>query len=399
MGDFYKILPLVLLFLCNPAFAILKATPTEVLLLSEERMGLQALESTSGIWLLGGFSYTAKACSRTVSLISTQETKASEVTTSIQMAVDRNHFRAVSLSLDKALVMGGYSESYGSLANIELLNLKNGAVDVWPGLKIPVELFSVYQMPDRVAVIGGLTAQGLKTRDTIQLIDLKTKEVSVNSQKLGVSRFGHESIWLPKIQKLLIVGGKNVTRGAAGPDGKRPAVYRSVKELELWDPQTGKVEGAGSLTIGRDRPALSILPDGKVLVVGGASETAAPQVLGSIELYDPVTSTSKIVGQMTVGRMASKILSYLDRGVIIAGGWVENSEAGKAIEYFDFASQSVRTIGQLASSRAEHQMLWVSPDRFILIGGKNVFGTSDPAKSEFRLAEIFKLTEREDTRP
>lgn len=356
---------------------------------SFERMALQGVATPEGVLMLGGYTYPERSCLRELTLFSKDGT---EETLGLKLSVGRNHFRAVSLGAKRILVIAGYSEDFGSLAQVELLDLAANRVEAWPWLKYPTELFSVAQFKDKIAVIGGLIAQGMtQTWDAIQIIDLKTQEVSINPFRLATSRFGHESIWLPTLKKVLIVGGKHVSRAAPDANGRRKAIWTPVQSMEFWDPATGEVTPAGDMTIARDRPTLHLMADGKVLILGGVAEDPSPEKLRSIELYDPITRQTQVVGQMRVGRMAATVLPYKGKGLIIAGGWVDNADEGKLIEYFDFESFKSHALGSAHSSRAEHVMEWLSDDKFVLAGGKDNFGARDPHSYRFLSTEVIQV--------
>lgn len=372
-----------------PAWAAPEIESISTFRSSYERMALQGITTANGVVLLGGYTYPERSCLREISLVRPDGT---EETLRAKLAVGRNHFRVTQPMPGQILVIAGYSEDHGSLAEVELIDLEQGTVQAWPWLMNETELFSIAELPGKVAVIGGLIAQGMtQTWDAIQIIDLETKEVSFSSKPLATSRFGHESVWLPNLKKVLIVGGKNVSRGAPGPDGKRPTIWTPLSSMELWDPATGEVTPAGKMSVARDRPALHLLTDGKVLIVGGATEDPQPRKLSSIELYDPETQETRVIGEMKVGRMAATLLPYRAEGLLIAGGWVDDPEAGRLIEYFDFSSSSSVALANAASSRAEHVMTWLGEKEFLLVGGKNSFGSANPHASHFMTTEIVHL--------
>jgi galactose oxidase-like protein len=346
-------------------------------------MGLRIISLGNRTVALGGFDYAAQKCLRSVSILNTD---GSENELRIQLAVGRNHFETVPLDRDRLLVFGGYSEDYDTLAEVECLDLRRKRVEAWPWLDHPVELCTAIPLPGTVAVIGGLTSQGqTKAWDSIQLIDLKTHEVSEARAKLKTSRFGHDSLWLPTLAKVLIAGGKHVER----VNGK--SLYTAVRSLELWDPNADTIEPAGEMTVARDRPRLALLKSGKVLIVGGASDLGSQK---TIELYDPATKTSSVLGTMAAPRMAASVLDYLGKGLIIAGGWTSDPQAGTAIEYLDYQTLQISTIGHARTCRAENAMVWLKPDEFALIGGKDMFEGRRPEAYSFRETERFKVQSR-----
>jgi N-acetylneuraminic acid mutarotase len=76
---------------------------------------------------------------------------------------------------------------------------------------------------------------------------------------LTTARAGHTATLLPS-GKVLVVGGN---------DG-----YGAVTSAELYDPSAGTWSATGSLAEPRDGHTATLLPSGKVLVVGGSNNTA-----------------------------------------------------------------------------------------------------------------------------
>jgi hypothetical protein len=75
--------------------------------------------------------------------------------------------------------------------------------------------------------------------------------------------------------KVLITGGYSAT-----------AFDAPIASAELYDPSTGAFSATGNMTTARRGHSATLLPDGRVLIAGGSSESP-----GSIELYDPAAGT------------------------------------------------------------------------------------------------------------
>jgi hypothetical protein len=72
------------------------------------------------------------------------------------------------------------------------------------------------------------------------------------------------------------------------PASAKGPVSVSVSSAEVFDPNTGKFNDAGSMTIARAAHSATLLLDGRVLIVGGIDMTSTTvEELGSAELYQP----------------------------------------------------------------------------------------------------------------
>ena len=185
-------------------------------------------------------------------------------------------------------------------------------------------------------------------------------------------RSGHTATLLPD-GKVLIVGGMR----------RNQDFYRSA---ELYDPTTGKFEPTGDMAIPRVGHAAVLLRSGKVLIVGGwigHGET------DSAEIYDPATGKFSTLSKMTSrrGGPAATLLSSGD--VLITGGGDTDGPGGIAsAEIFHAATSAFESLGSMHSARIE-QTTTVLPDgRVLIAGGRGDSVTAsaeifDPATKKF----------------
>jgi hypothetical protein len=104
--------------------------------------------------------------------------------------------------------------------------------------------------------------------------------------------------------------------GGDGPSGP-------VASAELYDPATGRFSPTGALATVRTGHTATLLPNGRVLTVGGADavdDSLAANILASVELYDPATGTFSPAGSMATGRQSQTATLLADGRVLIAGG-------------------------------------------------------------------------------
>jgi len=125
-------------------------------------------------------------------------------------------------------------------------------------------------------------------------------------------------------RKALVFGGMEV-----GPvvDPEAPLDALTYLETsEIFDPATGQWSAGGSLRAPRlmVRDQAVVLPDGKVLLAGGAYSVA----LGSsalVEVYDPAADAWTLTGSLTTSR-GFHTVTLLDDGTVLAtGGWPNNA--------------------------------------------------------------------------
>lgn len=124
----------------------------------------------------------------------------------------------------------------------------------------------------------------------LKAIDMETaakaEEFLVNSGPLSSARSGYTITMLPN-GKELIVGGYIHT--------EFPTIKnRYLSSVELLDPTTGKWTETGEMNSARYDHTATLLPDGKVLVTGGY-DRAYGKTLSSKALYDPAAEKWTVI--------------------------------------------------------------------------------------------------------
>jgi hypothetical protein len=177
--------------------------------------------------------------------------------------------------------------------------------------EFPARMMSTFHLlPDgRVLIFGGAVSTELKSSwkhypdNRVLVFDPKTKRISV-AGKLIHARYGHRSIAGPNGTFLLFGGiGPSDTEAREkyclirNPDGRccaeLPVIH--TKQVERFDPASGKSTIVGRLLTRRDSFSLIELPNHKLLVHGGPVSS----LLGhrASELYDSKANNSQFVGE------------------------------------------------------------------------------------------------------
>jgi N-acetylneuraminic acid mutarotase len=183
---------------------------------------------------------------------------------------------------------------------------------------------------------------------------------SVPTGNLLTPRSRHTATLLPN-GKVLVVGGDN------------NAGFHSLSSAELYDPATGTWTATGSPGTPRFRHTATLLPNGKVLVAGGDNEMDG--VLSSAQLYDPVSGTWTPTGSLATAR-AYHTATVLPNGkVLVAGGVVggfkDASHAFSSAELYDPATGTWAGTGSLTTARYRHTATLLPTGKVLVTGGFN----------------------------
>jgi len=136
----------------------------------------------------------------------------------------------------------------------------------------------------------------------------------------------------------------------------------------------------GDMTVARSDHASVLLPDGRVLVVGG---TDSVNILKSSELFDPSTETWRASGDMKTARRGHTATLMADGTVHVTGGFDGKLALATAEIYDPSTGAWTATLGPMTSSRRFHTATLLSDGKVLIAGG--VVGplvTADPKATE-----------------
>jgi hypothetical protein len=189
-----------------------------------------------------------------------------------------------------------------------------------------------------------------------------------NTGSLIQARSYHTATLLPN-GKVLVVGGYNAN------DTDVPRA--DLATAELYDPATGTWTSTGSLTDRRRNHTATLLPNGKVLVVGG-NQFAFD--LASAELYDPATGTWTPTGSLSIKRRSHTATLLPNGKVLVAGGLQEDFPYGyqfslSSAELYDPATGTWSPTGSLAMDRVNHTGTLLPNGKVLVAGGFGSHGT------------------------
>ncbi|MDY7230343.1 kelch repeat-containing protein [Hyalangium sp. s54d21] len=164
---------------------------------------------------------------------------------------------------------------------------------------------------------------------------------------MATERSDHTATLLPN-GKVLVVGGSSSAPLAA----------------ELYDPATGTWSPAGSTTNRRNHHTATLLPNGKVLVAGGSFSPL------TAELYDPATNTWSLTGAMPSTRESHTATLLPDGKVLVVGGWDGGNLLATAVLY-DPTTGTWNSTGSMASTRDAHTATLLPDGKVLIAGGSS----------------------------
>ena len=167
------------------------------------------------------------------------------------------------------------------------------------------------------------------------------------------ARISHTATPLPD-GRVLIVGGQNL--GSI------------LTSAEVWDPVTASFGPAGSLAEARWGHTATLLPDGRVLIVGGAyyDEDGDAEAFASAEVWDPVMASFGPAGSLAEARWGHTATLVPDGRVLVVGG---RGDVLASAEVWDPATASFCPAGSLAEVRMVHTATHLSSYRVLVVGG------------------------------
>jgi N-acetylneuraminic acid mutarotase len=179
------------------------------------------------------------------------------------------------------------------------------------------------------------------------------------TQPLNLARAYHTATLLNN--GLVLVAG-----GATNPNGGTGA----TTSAELYNPTNGTWTLTGSMHTPRFTHSATLLPSGKVLVAGGQSTNAYPNIIASAELYDPATGQWTTINPMATQRYSHTATLLPNGKVLIAGGGVTNALlVTGACELYDPATGNWSSTGYMTYPLVNHTATLLSDGTVLVAGG------------------------------
>jgi hypothetical protein len=180
----------------------------------------------------------------------------------------------------------------------------------------PIRRHTATLLPDgRVLIVGGLDTANETVTKVAQLYDPVTDDWT-RTAELSVARARHTATLLSNGRVLVTGGGSLATAFPGQPDNDK---LDALATVELYDPNTGKwTDELPPMAVPRQWHTATPLPDGRVLVVGGATSEGAPGglplVVAEAELFDVDANAFFPAPTLTAGARALHTAALLPAG-------------------------------------------------------------------------------------
>jgi hypothetical protein len=231
-----------------------------------------------------------------------------------EMTAPRGHGIAILLKTGKVLIAGGNADGDNQqLATAELFDPATGTFSLTGAMHTPRAGFAAVRLNDgRVLVAGGISAgrsPNRRVEDTAEIYDPATGRFTITGN-MAVPRYKLGSALLPN-GKVLVVGGSD-SRDWQG-------MYAST---EIYDPASGRFMRGPEMRSSRFKIPAGVVTgkDGSIVIAGGAEQP---------EVYDPLRSVLvPVTGSLLDGFLFSTSTLLPDGRILLVGGYGMDPGAG-----------------------------------------------------------------------
>ena len=337
----------------DPALAVAAGSLAPVGTMNRPRYGHTATMLADGRVLIAGGMEEERNPTASAEVFDSATKTFTEVAS---MNTKRVGHTATMLADGRVLITGGSRVIFyeSSLASAEIFDPATGRFTPTGEMRAARLASRALLLPDgKVLVTGGQAKDGAKIASA-EIFDPQTGAFT-SIRNMNTPRSDH-TMTLLQNGKVLIAGG------ASGVSMGREVVTATA---EIYDPATGEFSPTGDMSVVRYKHSATLLPDGKVLILGGSNALLARGMYPSAEIYDPVTGRFSLVGNMLTSRykIRDAVALLKDGKVIVTGG-------GPRVEIFDPVTGLFSAVeGSVGSPRYYSTATLLASGEVLIAGG------------------------------
>ena len=232
----------------------------------------------------------------------------------------------------------GLTRCHGAVASTILWD-PSGSWQIGPAPLEARQWHTATRLQDGRVLFVGNEGWAINAPESAEVYDPATNAFTRVGEPLDYISGAQTATLLPD-GRVLVTGGDT-----SDPNGD-PHYVGPLRTAETWDPATGQFSRAGTMDVGRRAHGAALLPDGRVLVVGGSTERTSnftdPGTATS-EIWDPATNAFT-PGPMLADPRGEPAVVALPDGILVVGGVADyNARAGvgrplATAEMLDFSS-------------------------------------------------------------
>ncbi len=272
------------------------------------RAAHQATVLPSGAVLITG-GCSGDHCGRVLASVELYDPARRSFRAASPMSIPRASHAATLLPDGRVLVCGGWNGER-AVSSAETYDPATGAwTPVGDMAEARASLIAVPLLDGRVLIVGGGDG-GLGTLATAEVFDPRTSAFSTVTPM-------HANHYLATG----LADGRVLVTGGQGPDGG------ILPSAEIFDPDTDTFHATGDMATARVKQGAALLPDGRVLVLGGSDGRGYPGRMAATEIYDPETGAFSPGPDLQRARHKLRdALAVLTGGAVLVAGGAEVPE-------------------------------------------------------------------------
>jgi len=270
------------------------------------------------------------------------------------MSAARGYHTATMLQDGRVLVTGGHDYS-ATHASADIYDPATGRFAATGTMTTPRKYHCAAPLADgKVLIVGG--NDDVNTLATAELFDPTTGRFTAIGA-MAEQRQSFNVVTLASGKVLVVSGNRWVGSGS----------FPASTTAELYDPTTGTFSLAGNLSMARDYATVTLLTDGRVLIAGGYNDPASI----SAEIYDPKLGTFSSTGALSGTRAVGHTATLLPSGkVLVVGGCSKLWKFPLFGELYDPATGLFSGTGPMSVPREHHTATLLSDGSVLVAGGE-----------------------------
>jgi serine/threonine protein kinase len=261
---------------------------------------------------------------------------------------------------DGCVLVAGGSDSHAAIRSAEIFDPATSSFSATADMKYARQGHTATRLADgRVLVVGGYSHRPSASIEEIEIFDPGKKSFAPVGRLLN-ARIGHSATLMSDGRVLITGGGGNETVGDAA---------------EVYDPAREESFYVGRLMQPRRSHTSVLLADGRVLIAGGrliARGRGEPPI-ASVEIYAPQTVSFSAIEPLLEPRSDHTATVLPDGRVLIVGG-SGNERSTRSTELFDPDSNSFAQDASMTTAREGHTATLLPKGRVLIVGGQGQSG-------------------------